>query len=126
MIMNNSLNQYPNLEKTLIFTLVSKVTAKNMQNIIFFLQDYNLTIKRIHEKSNNSVLKPFFLNSNFLIEGNQSLTLEQITTITKFLNQSIIVTGVIFQKQILSLNRVLQQNKNLLLEFWNKTNFFQL
>jgi hypothetical protein len=122
--MNKPLNNISKKNSTLIFILINKVSIKNMQDIIFFLQNYGLTLKRINQKSNHLLLKPFFINSSFLIESTQDLSLEQVTVIIKFLCQFVILTGLIHKQQVLNLNRILNSQKDPIFLLWQQLNAF--
>ncbi len=92
-------------KQTLIFIFIQKITPKNMQDLIFFLQKNDFNIKRITKKNNKQILTSMFVNSNFILESQQNIHSQQLKNVISFLNQHSQINGIFFNNQILNLER---------------------
>jgi len=95
-------------KKTLIFIFIQKITPKNMQDLIFFLQKNDFSIKRITKKNNKKGLNSIFVNSNFFLESKQNIRSQQLKEFLSFLNQHVQIHGIFFNNQLLNLKRSTQ------------------
>lgn len=113
-------------KKTFIFIFIQKITPKNMQDFIFFLQKNNFNIKRITKKKNKQSLTSMFVNSNFILENQQNIRSQQLKNLIPFLNQHSQIHGIFFNNQILNLKRSIQLEKTSGFDFWKQINNFTL
>ena len=104
-------------KKTFIFIFIQKITPKNMQDFIFFLQKNNFNLKRITKKNNKKSLTSMFVNSNFLLESQQNIRSQQLKNLIPFLNQHSQIHGIFFNNQILNLERSTQLEKTFGFDF---------
>ena len=109
-------------KKTFIFIFIQKITPKNMQDFIFFLQKNNFNIKRITKKNNKQSLTSMFVNSNFILESQQNIRSQQLKNLMPFLNQHSQIHGIFFNNQILNLERSTQLEKISGFDFWKQIN----
>ena len=119
------------LEKaqTLIFIFIHKITPKNMQDLVFFLQKNDFNLKKITKKNNRKNLTSIFVNSNFILESKQKIRSQQLKNVIFFLNQTAQVNGIFFQNQILDLKRIVPLEtleKQPLFDFWKQINNYIL
>ena len=97
-------------KKTLIFIFLEKITPKNMQDLTFFLQENNFGIKRMtkkNKKNKTANLPSIFVNANFFLESPQNIRREQLKNILNFLKKHTQIHGILFQNQVLNLERSL-------------------
>jgi hypothetical protein len=115
--MHVSANNTIEKKKTLIFLFIHKITPKNMQDLIFFLQKNNFNLKRLTKKNNQQDLTPIFVNSNFMLESQQNIRSQQLKELIIFLKQHSQIHGVFFKNQILNLERldILEKQSSFLL-----------
>ena len=119
-------NQILEKKKAFIFIFIHKSTPKNMQDLIFFLQKNNFVLKRITKKNNKQNLTSFFVNSNFILEGQQNICRQQLKAIIFFLQQYSQINGITIDNQLWNLERnALSEKQNLFL-FWKQINNFIL
>lgn len=107
-------------KKTFIFIFIQNITAKNMQDLIFFLKKNNFDIQRITRKNNKQVLTSIFVNANFISNSEQNISTYQLETVLKFLNKNAKVHGVFFKNQVLNLERFNQIETPFLFNFWKQ------
>jgi parvulin-like peptidyl-prolyl isomerase len=98
-------------KKTFIFIFIHRITPKNMQDLIFFLQKNDFSLKRITKKNNKQTLTSIFVNSNFILESKQNVRSQQLKNLIVFLNQYSQLNGVFFNNQILNFERSVQLEK---------------
>ena len=113
-------------EKTFIFIFIQKITPKNMQEFIFFLQKNNFNIKRITKKNKKQSLTSMFVNSNFILESQQNIRSQQLKNLMPFLNQYSQIHGIFFNNSILNLERSTKLEKISGFDFWKQINNFTL
>ena len=101
-------NQKNMLEKKRIYILIfiHKIAAKNMQDLIVFLQKNNFSMKRITKnyKKQNLVLN--ITNSNFILESHCDIQTTQLQNVVSFLKQSTSINGIFFKNQVLNVERI--------------------
>jgi parvulin-like peptidyl-prolyl isomerase len=124
----NSLDEKKNNTNntTLIFIFIHKITPKNMQDLIFFLQKNDFHLKRITKKNSQQAFTSIFVNSNFILESKQNIRSQQLKELLSFLNQHTQINGVLFQNQILNFERIAILEKQSLLILWKQINNFML
>jgi hypothetical protein len=98
-------------KKTFIFIFIHRITPKNMQDLIFFLQKNNFSLKRITKKNNKQNLTSIFVNSNFVLESNQNIRSHQLKTLIPFLSQYTQINGIFFKNQVLNYERLTKLEK---------------
>ena len=96
------------LEKKQIYILIfiHRITPKTMQDLTFFLQKNNFSLKRI---TKNFAKKDFvlnFTNSNFILESTCDITSHQLQDILFFLKKHTNINGIFFKNQVLNLERI--------------------
>lgn len=96
------------LEKTPTYILIfiQKITAKNMQDLIVFLQKNNFQMKRLTKNSQKKNLVLNITNSNFVLESDCVIPIQQLRNVVSFLKQSTNINGIFFQNQVLNLERI--------------------
>ena len=98
-------NQNKIKKKTIILIFIQKITPKNMQELILFLQRNDFSFKRIIKKSKQRTQKESnlsFANSNFILECNSEVSISQLKDIIFFLNQHTLVNCIFFENKILN------------------------
>ena len=117
-----------NLEKkkTFIFIFIHKITTKNMQDLIFFLQKNDFNLKRITKKSNKHDFTSMFVNSNFILESKQNIRGQQLKNLIAFLTPYTQINGVILNNQILNQERINRFESKSLFILWKQINNFML
>ena len=109
-------NNISEKKKTFIFIFIHRITSKNMQDLIFFLQKNDFHLKRITKKNNKQFLTPTFVNSNFILESQQNVRSQQLKSLIAFLNQYAQINGIFLDNQILNVERSAQlENQSLFL-----------
>ena len=124
----NSLDEKKNNNNntTLIFIFIHKITPKNMQDLIFFLQKKDFNLKRITKKNSQQAFTSIFVNSNFILESKQNIRSQQLKELLLFLKQHTQINGVLFQNQILNFERIVTLEKQSLFLLWQQINNFML
>lgn len=113
-------------KKTFIFIFIHRISSKNMQDLIFFLQKNDFHLKRITKKNNKQFLTPTFVNSNFILESQQNVRSQQLKSLISFLNQYAQINGIFFDNQILNVERSAQLENQSLFLLWKQINNFML
>ena len=101
-------NNISDKKKTFIFLFIHKITPKNMQDLIFFLQKNDFNMKRITKKNHKQGLTSIFVNSNFILESQQNIRSHQFKTFISFLNQHSQIHGIFLNNQVLDFERSVQ------------------
>ena len=108
--------------QTFVFIFIQKITLKNLQDLIFFLQKNDFSFKRINKKNKNTPWNSIFLNSNFMLESNQKLQERQLKQLIIFLKQHTQINGIFLNNQILTFQRMEKLEKNFFFYLWKKIN----
>ncbi len=119
-------NNISEKKKTFIFIFIHRITSKNMQDLIFFLQKNDFHLKRITKKNNKQFLTPTFVNSNFILESQQNVRSQQLKSLIAFLNQYAQINGIFLDNQILNVERSAQLENQSLFLLWKQINNFML
>lgn len=119
-------NNISEKKKTFIFIFIHRISSKNMQDLIFFLQKNDFHLKRITKKNNKQFLTPTFVNSNFILESQQNVRSQQLKSLISFLNQYAQINGIFFDNQILNVERSAQLENQSLFLLWKQINNFML
>lgn len=115
-------NKLPEKKKTFIFIFIHKITPKNMQDLIFFLQKKNFNLQRITKKNNKQNLTSIFVNSNFMLESEQNIRSQQLKELIPFLNQHAQINGILFENQVLNFERIAKLETQSLFILWKQIN----
>ena len=115
-------NNISEKKKTFIFLFIHKITTKNMQDLIFFLQKNDFNIKRITKKNHKQGLTSIFVNSNFILESKQNIRSQELKNFIFFLNQHSQIHGIFFNNQILNFERSAQLENSSLFILWKQIN----
>lgn len=85
-------------KKTYILIFIQKIAAKNIQDLIVFLQRNNFQMKRLTKNYNQKNLVLNITNSNFIIESHCNIQTKQLRDVVSFLKQSTNINGIFFSK----------------------------
>ena len=113
-------NKLEEKNKTLIFIFISKITQKNMQDLIYFLQKNNFNFKRVTKTLKKNVSTERIFNSNFVLESRCELHKKELQNLIFFLKQSAIINNIFFQNQFLNEERIFNLKTDFGSDLWKK------